>query len=83
MRGITPTQEDVMTEEPVDITMDELRERIRAARVRIPEGRLALVHGYVRDALRPLRGIDSTAIRALEPAVTFDAAAAGRAHGGA
>ena len=72
-----------MAEEPVDITMDELRERIRAARVVIPDERLALVHGYLRDALRPLRQVDSTAIRTLEPAVTFDAAAEGQAHGGA
>ena len=72
-----------MAEEPVDITMDEVRERIRAARVLIPEQRLALVHGYLRDALRPLRQADSTAIRTLEPAVTFEAVAEGRAHGGA
>ena len=64
-----------MTEQPVDITLDEVRERIRAARVPIPEERLALIHGLVRDALRPLRAFDTRAAATLEPALTFDAAA--------
>jgi hypothetical protein len=37
---------------------------------------MALVHAYVRDALRPLRSLDSREIRTLEPAVTFDAGSA-------
>jgi hypothetical protein len=54
-----------------------VRQRIRAAGLAVPEARLALVHAYVRDALRPLRALDSRAVRELEPAVTFDAAAGG------
>ncbi len=64
-----------MTTEPRDITMDEVRDRIRAACVPIPEERLALIHGFLRDALRPIRAFDARADKTLEPAPTFDAAA--------
>ena len=59
-----------------DITPDEVRERIRVARVAIPEERLALIHGFLRDALKPIRQMDTREARTLEPAPTFDAAAA-------
>jgi hypothetical protein len=72
-----------MPDQPGDVTLEELRARIRAAGLTIPEERMALVHGYVRDALRPIRALDSRAVRTLEPAVTFDAAAEARRHGGA
>jgi hypothetical protein len=64
-----------MTVKHSDLTMDELRDRIRVAGVHIPEERLALVHGLVRDALRPIRTMDTREALALEPAPTFDAAA--------
>jgi hypothetical protein len=62
------------TPPPPDLTLDELRDRIRVAGVRIAEDRLALVHNLLRDALRPLRQLDSRRVRTLEPAPTFDAA---------
>lgn len=58
-----------------DITLDEVRQRIRVAGLPIPDERLALIHGYLRDALRPIRALDTREARTLEPAPTFDAAA--------
>jgi hypothetical protein len=58
-----------------DITLDEVRDRIRVARVPVPDDRLALIHGYLRDALRPIRALDTREAATLEPAPTFDAAA--------
>jgi len=55
-----------------ELTMDELRARIRAANVTIAEARLPMVRRLLGDALAPLRAVDSRAIRAVEPAVTFD-----------
>jgi hypothetical protein len=60
---------------PSDITLDELRDRIRVARVPIPDDRLSLIHGYLRDALRPIRALDTREAATVEPAPTFDAAA--------
>ena len=57
-----------------ELTLEELRARIAAAGVTIPENRLAMVKKLLGDALAPLRRVDSRAIRTLEPAVTFDAA---------
>jgi hypothetical protein len=70
-----------MTEEPRDITLDEVRDRIRIAGVKIPEDRLALIHGFLRDALRPVRAFDAREALTLEPAPTFDAAAERDRHG--
>lgn len=64
-----------MAETAAEVTLDEVRERARVAGLSIPEDRLELVRGFLRDALRPLRAMDSRAIRTVEPAVTFDAAA--------
>lgn len=58
---------------PAPLTLDEVRARIAAAGITIAENRIAMVHALLRDALAPLRRVDSRAIRALEPAVTFDA----------
>ena len=65
-----------MPEQPKapELTMEELRARIAAAGVTIPENRLAMVKKLLGDALAPLRRVDSRTIRTLEPAVTFDAA---------
>jgi hypothetical protein len=57
-----------------DLTLDELRARIAAAGLQIPEHRLNMVLKLLNDALAPVRRVDSRAIRTLEPAVTFDAA---------
>jgi hypothetical protein len=65
----------IMTTPPADITRDEVRERIRVVGVPIPEERLALVHGLLRDALRPIRALDTREALTLEPAPTFDAVA--------
>ena len=55
------------------LTIEELRARIAAAGIAIPEHRFAMVHKLLGDALAPLRRVDSRTIRPLEPAVTFDA----------
>jgi hypothetical protein len=70
-----------MPEMPSDVTVDEVRQRARVAGLAIPEARLAIVQRFLRDALRPVRALDSRAVRALEPAVTFDAASAEARHG--
>lgn len=54
-----------------EMTLDELRARIRAADVTIAEARLQMVRRLLGDALAPLRAVDSRAIRTVEPAVTF------------
>ena len=58
-----------------DITLDEVRARVRLSGLAIPEPRIGLVHRFLADALRPLRALDTRAVRTLEPAPTFDAAA--------
>lgn len=56
------------------MTMDELRARIAAAGITIPENRMSMVQKLLGDALAPLRTVDSRTIKTLEPAVTFEAA---------
>ena len=70
-----------MTDQPTDVTLDEVRDRIRVAGVPIPEDRLALIHGFLRDALRPVRSFDTREALTLEPAPTFDPAAERDRHG--
>ena len=55
------------------MTLEELRDRMKAARVEIAENRLEVVRRLLTDALRPVQAMDSRAHRTLEPAVTFDA----------
>ena len=62
-----------MPEMPPDVTLDEVKERVRLSGLPIPANRLALVRGFLVNALRPIRALDSRAIRTVEPAVTFDA----------
>ena len=57
-----------------ELSMDELRARIAAAGVTIPDNLLPMVRKLLGDALAPLRTLDSRTIRPLEPAATFDAA---------
>jgi len=54
-----------------ELTLDELRERIRAAGVPIPDNRLAMVRKLLSEALAPVRALDSRTIRTVEPAVKF------------
>jgi hypothetical protein len=70
-----------MTEAARELTLDELRDRIKATGLPIPEERLEMVRRLLGDALRPIRAADWGATRTLEPAVTFDAAAEGGDHG--
>ena len=56
---------------PQELTMDQLRDRIRAAGVTIAENRLAMVRKLLADALAPVRALDSRTIKTVEPAVTF------------
>jgi aspartyl-tRNA(Asn)/glutamyl-tRNA(Gln) amidotransferase subunit A len=65
-----------MHEQRQALTLDELRDRIRAAGVQIPEARRAMVRRLVDDALAPVRAMDARALRTLEPAVTFSASGA-------
>lgn len=57
--------------DPRELTMEELRDRIRAAGVTIAEHRLAMVRKLLADALAPVRALDSRTIKTVEPAVTF------------
>jgi len=56
-----------------ELSLDELRERIRAAGISIPENRLAMVRKLLSDALIHVRALDSRAIKTVEPAVRFEA----------
>ena len=54
-----------------ELTLEELKERIRVARVTIAENRLAMVRKLLGDALAPVRALDARAIKTVEPAVRF------------
>lgn len=56
-----------------ELTLEELRERIRAAGVTIDEHRLSMVRKLLSDALVHVRGLDSRTIKVVEPAVRFGA----------
>lgn len=62
-----------MAEQTNDVTLDEVKERVRLSGLAVPPNRLALVRSFLVNALRPIRALDSRAIRTVEPAVTFDA----------
>ena len=62
-----------MPEQPPDVTLDEVKERARLAGLSIPANRLSLVRGFLSNALKPIRRLDSRPARTVEPAVTFDA----------
>jgi len=70
-----------MTELPADVTLDEVRERARLAGLPIPEARLSLVRGFLVNALRPIRALDTRAVRTVEPAVTFAPQSDGKGGG--
>jgi hypothetical protein len=56
---------------PMELTLEELRERMRAAGITIADNRLAMVRKLLGDALVHVRALDSRAIRTVEPAVRF------------
>ena len=70
-----------MSNDPADLTLDEVRDRIRVSKLPFPESRLAMVHALLRDALRPIRAFDAREASTLEPAPAFDAAAERNRHG--
>ena len=61
------------------MTLDDVRARMKAAGLEIAENRLEMVRRLLTDALAPIHALDSRAVRAIEPAVTFDASATGAA----
>jgi hypothetical protein len=64
-----------------DITLDDVKRRAAAAGIALREDKLEAVRKLLADALKPLRGTDSHAIRTIEPAVTFDATGGARDGG--
>ena len=57
-----------------DVTIDDVRKRAGVAGLAIREDRLESVRQLLKNALAPLRLMDSRAVQTLEPAATFDAA---------
>jgi hypothetical protein len=54
-----------------ELTLEELRERIKSAGITIRENRLGMVRKLLSDALVHVRALDSRAIKTVEPAVRF------------
>jgi hypothetical protein len=57
-----------------EITIDDVRKRAQVAGLTLREDRLESVRRLLKEALAPLRRLDSRTISTLEPAATFDAA---------
>ena len=70
-----------MPDQPTEVSLDEVRERVRLSGLPIPPARFGMVQKFLQDALGPLRKLDSRSVRTVEPAVTFDAAAETQRHG--
>ncbi len=66
--------------DPHELTIEELRERVRVAGITVAEHRLAMVRKLLADALAPVRALDSRTIRTVEPAVKFVPEARGGHH---
>jgi hypothetical protein len=66
------------------LSLEELRDRIKAAGVAIPEARHEMIRTLLGEALAPVRAMDARALKTVEPAVTFDAEGLprGEDHGG-
>ena len=66
-----------------ELTLDDVRARMRAAGLSIAEARLPMVRRILDLSLEPVRSMDTRALRTLEPAVTFEAGApaTGSPHG--
>jgi hypothetical protein len=54
-----------------ELTLEELRARIQAAGLTIPDNRLGMVRKLLSDALVHVRALDSRTVKTLEPAVRF------------
>ncbi len=54
-----------------ELTLEELRGRIQAAGLTIPENRLGMVRKLLSDALVHVRALDSRTVKTVEPAVRF------------
>ena len=54
-----------------ELTLEELRARIQAAGLTIPDNRLSMVRKLLSDALVPVRALDSRTVKTVEPAVRF------------
>lgn len=54
-----------------ELTLEELRVRIQAAGLTIPDNRLGMVRKLLSDALVPVRALDSRTVKTVEPAVRF------------
>ena len=60
-----------------EITLDDVKKRAQVAGLTLREDRIEMVRQLLKEALAPLRRLDSRAVRTLEPAATFDAAPGG------
>jgi hypothetical protein len=58
-------------DQPAELTLEELRERIKAAGITIAEHRLGMVRKLLSDALVQVRAVDSRTMKTIEPAVRF------------
>jgi hypothetical protein len=56
-----------------ELSLSELRTRIEAAGINIPDNRLAMVRKLLSDALVHVRALDSRTVKTVEPAVRFTA----------
>ena len=56
-----------------EITIDDVKKRAAVAGLTLRADRLESVRQLLKDALAPLRRLDSRAVLTLEPAATFDA----------
>ena len=54
-----------------ELTIEELRTRIEATGITIPDNRLAMVRKLLSDALVHVRALDSRTVKTVEPAVRF------------
>jgi hypothetical protein len=54
-----------------ELTLEELRGRIQAAGLSIPENRLGMVRKLLSDALVHVRALDSRTVKTVEPGVRF------------
>ena len=60
-----------------EITVDDVKRRAQVAGLTLREDRIEMVRQLLKEALAPLRRLNSRAVRTLEPAATFDAAPGG------
>jgi hypothetical protein len=60
-----------------EITLDDVKRRAQVAGLTLRADRIEMVRQLLKDALAPLRRLDSRAVPTLEPAATFDAAPGG------